>query len=102
MHPQKNAIPLDWINRSGEVCRLGELAALHVWNKIIDAGYDPTKLNMRFAEVGDGTLGVGCFESEKDDIKNPIPGLGFIIPAGFWFTNDGRVGHSAGSPAYQA
>jgi len=42
-------------------------------------------------EVGDGTLAVGFFESEDDDIQKPVEGCGFIIPLGFWYTRDDRM-----------
>jgi len=84
-------IPLDWIFREGEVCVLNMLAALYVWNTVVNAGHDPTKLVMRFREVGDGTLAVGFFANETDDFNKPIEGLGFIIPMGFWYTRDDRM-----------
>ncbi len=91
MVARKGCISLGWIERSGEVCRLNQQAAAHIWDAICDAGRDPEQVVMRFKELGDGRLAVGCYENEEADFKEPIKGLGFIVPMGFWYTTDDRM-----------
>ncbi len=104
MTARKGYVPLSWIERSGEVCRLNQLAAVHIWNAICDTGHDPEQVVMRFKELGDGRLAVGCYEDEEVDFKQPIKGLGFILPMGFWYTTDDRMPlnwiHSRPPPNY--
>lgn len=86
----KNAIPLDWIYRD-KMYRFNFPLARYIWEKVIDAGHDPTKLVMKFQEIGNGELAIGFFNNEADDFNNPIKGLGFIAPMGFWYTTDDRM-----------
>ncbi|OGY41117.1 MAG: hypothetical protein A2Y67_00710 [Candidatus Buchananbacteria bacterium RBG_13_39_9] len=85
----KGMLPLGW--PENEMYRFNTLMGMQLWNAIIDAGHDPEKLVAKFQEIGDGTLAVGFYKDETDDFKQPIKGLGFIVPMGFWYTTDDRM-----------
>lgn len=89
METQKSSVPVGWPN--DETYRFNILMGAHLWNKLIDAGYDPGGMVAKFQELGDGRLAVAFFEDEESDLKNPLPGAGFIVPMGFWYTADRRI-----------
>jgi hypothetical protein len=91
MGERKGSIPLSFPNLNNEGRVLNQLAGAHVWDTVIDAGHSPTRLVIKSRELIDGNLAVGFFHDEDDDFDDPIEGLGFVIPMGFWHTTDGRM-----------